>query len=75
MRTFLVNFIYTSGQYYNADFALLTQEKFPTSLEINQFIQSTAMDRGLQVHGFILWTGISELSEADEKEFKPEEEE
>ena len=75
MRTFLVNFIYTSaGQSYNADFVLLTQETFPTSREIYKRIKSTAGERGLQFHGPILWTGIIELKESDEQQFKFEEE-
>ena len=74
MRTFLVNFIYTSGQSYNADFVLFTQGTFPTSLEINRRIQSTAVEKGLQVHGPLLWTGITELSETDEQQFTPVEE-
>jgi hypothetical protein len=74
MRTFLVNFVYTSGQFYNADFVLLKQEAFPTSQEINKHIQTTAIEKGLQVHGSILWTGITELNESDEKQFSPAEE-
>ena len=75
MRTFLVNFVYTSaGQSYNADFVLFTQETFPTSHEIYQHIKSTAVEKGLQVHGPILWTGIIELKENDEHEFNREEE-
>ena len=69
MRTFLVNFIYTSGsQSYNADFVLLKQKTF-TSHEIYQHIKSTAVEKGLHFHGSILWTGIIELSKSDEKEF------
>lgn len=76
MRTFLVNFVYTSGgQSYNADFVLFTQKTFPTSHEIYQHIKSTAVDKGLQVHGPILWTGIIELNKSDEQEFIPKEEE
>jgi hypothetical protein len=74
MRTFLINFVYTSGQSNNADFVLLTQETFPTSQQINKHIQSTAAEKGLHVHGSILWTGIHELNESDEQQFKPEEE-
>ena len=74
MRTFLVNFVYTSGQLYNADYVLLTQETFPTSHEINKHIQTTAIEKGLQVHGSLLWTGITELNESDEKKFNPGEE-
>jgi len=75
MRTFLVNFVYTSArQSYNADFVLFTQKTFPTSHEIYQRINSTAAEKGLQVHGPILWTGIIELSENDEHQFNPEEE-
>jgi hypothetical protein len=75
MRTFLVNFVYTSaGQSYNADFVLFTQETFPTSHEIYQHIKSTAVEKGLQVHGPILWTGIIELNENDERQFNREEE-
>lgn len=70
MRTFLVNFIYTSGgQSHNADFVLFTQKTFPTSHQIYQHIKSTATEKGLQVHGSILWTGIIELNKSDEKEF------
>jgi hypothetical protein len=74
MRTFLVNFIYTSGQFYNADFVLLTQETFPTSHQINKHIQATANDRGLPAYGSVLWTGITELSKTDQGEFTPAEE-
>jgi len=75
MRTFLVNFIYTSAsQSYNADLVLFTQETFPTSHEIYQHIKSTAVEKGLQVHGPILWTGIIELNENDEHDFNREEE-
>ena len=70
MRTFIANFIYTSAnQSYNADFVLFTQKTFPTSHEIYQQIKSTAVEKGLQVQGPILWTGIVELNESDEKEF------
>ena len=76
MRTFLVNFIYTSaGQSYNADFVFLTQETFPTSREIYKRIKSTAVEKGLHVHGPILWTGITELNESDEQQFNYQEEE
>jgi hypothetical protein len=71
MRTFLVNFIYTSASHsYNADFVLFTQETFPTSHEIYKHIKATAVARGLQVQGPILWSGITELSESDERQFK-----
>ena len=53
----------------HADFVLLTQKTFPTSYEIYQHIKSTAVEKGLQVHGSILWTGIIELNKSDEKEF------
>ncbi len=70
MRTFLVNFVYTSAsQSYNADFVLFTQETFPTSREIYHHIKSTAVEKGLQFHGPILWTGIIELNKSDEQEF------
>jgi hypothetical protein len=70
MRTFLVNFIYTSAsQLYNADYIFLTQETFPTPHEIYQQIKSTAVEKGLQVHGPILWTGITELSESNQQQF------
>ena len=70
MRTFLINFVYTSaGQSYNADFVLFTQKTFPTSREIYQHIKSTATEKGLQFHGPILWTGIIELNKNDEQEF------
>ena len=74
MRTFLVNFVYHSASQYNADFVLLTQETFPTSHEVNKHIQSTAAERGFQVHGPLLWTGITELNEGDEGQFNPPEE-
>ena len=70
MRTFLVNFIYTSAsQSYNADYVLFPQKTFPTSHEIYQQIKSTAFEKGLHVHGPILWTGITELNKSDENEF------
>jgi len=75
MRTFLVNFIYTTaGQSYNADFVVLKQETYPTSHEIYKHIKATATERGLHVHGPILWTGITELSQGDEEQFSHEEE-
>ena len=74
MRTFLVNFVYISAGQYNADFGLFTQETFPTSREIYKHIKSTAVEKGLQIHGPILWTGITELNESDEHQFKFEEE-
>ena len=75
MRTFLVNFVYTSaGQSYNADFVLFTQEIFPTSHEIYKHIKATALDRGLHVHGPILWTGITELNGDDQQQFNRVEE-
>ena len=75
MRTFLVNFIYTSAsQSYNADFVVFKQMTFPTSREIYQQIKSTAIDRGLHVHGPILWTGIIELNQTDVDQFNYKEE-
>ena len=75
MRTFLVNFVHTSaGQSYNADFVIFKQNTFPTSHEIYQQIKATAVEKGLQVHGPILWTGIIELSENDELQFNTKEE-
>ena len=68
MRTFLVNFIYTSAnQSYNADIVLFKQKTFPTTHEIYQQIKLTAVDKGLQFQGPILWTGIVELTENDER--------
>ena len=74
MRNFLVNFVYTSAGQYNGDFVLFKQESFPTPREIYKHIKSSAAEKGLQVHGALLWTGINELSEEDEGEFKFEEE-
>jgi len=75
MRTFVVNFIYTSASHsYNADFVFLKQETFPTSHEIYKEIKSSAVAKGLAVQGPILWTGITELSETDEHQFNFEEE-
>ena len=75
MRTFLVNFIYTSAsQSYNADFVLFSNETFPASHKIYQQIKSTAMEKGLQIHGPILWTGITELNENDTDQFNYKEE-
>jgi hypothetical protein len=75
MRTFLANFVYTSGgQSYNADFVLFKQETFPTPHEIYKHIKSTVIEKGLQVHGSILWTGIMELNNNDEQEFNFKEE-
>jgi len=75
MRTFLVNFVHTSAaQSYNADFVIFKQNTFPTSREIYQQIKLTAIEKGLQVHGPILWTGVIELSEKDEREFNTKEE-
>ncbi len=75
MRTFLVNFVYTSAnQSYNADFVLIEQETFPTPHEIYQRIKSTAVEIGLQSHGPILWTGITQLNETDVQQFNFKEE-
>ena len=75
MRTFLVNFISTSAsQSYNADFVVFKQETFPTTHEIYTQIKSTGTEKGLQVQGPILWTGIIELSDTDEREFNTKEE-
>lgn len=75
MRTFMINFVYTSaGQSYNADYVLFKQETFPTSHEIYQQIKSAAGEKGLQFHGPILWTGIIELNEKDEEQFNVKEE-
>ena len=75
MRTFLVNFVYSStGQSSNSDFVLFTQETFPTPHEIYQHIKSTATEKGLQVQGPILWTGISQLNESDLQQFTLKEE-
>jgi hypothetical protein len=76
MRTFLVNFVHTSAsQSYNADYVIFKQETFPNSHQIYQNIKATAIERGLQVHGPILWTGIIELNENDEQQFNFKEEE
>lgn len=72
MRTFLVNFIYTSAGQSNADFVLMTQRTFPTSHEIYKKIRSTAVEKGLQLQGALLWTGITELNETDERQFSTE---
>ena len=72
MRTFLVNFIYTSAGQSNADFVLITQETFPTSHEIYKQIKSTAVEKGLQLQGALLWTGITELNESDKDQFNTE---
>jgi hypothetical protein len=75
MRTFLVNFVYSStGQSSNSDFVLFTQETFPTPHEIYQQIKSTAIEKGLQVHGPLLWTGITQLNESDVQQFNFKEE-
>jgi hypothetical protein len=75
MRTFLINFIYTSAGQSNADFVLITQGTFPTSHEIYKHIKLTVVEKGLQIHGPLLWTGITELSESDNSQFNlPEEE-
>ena len=75
MRTFLVNFVHTSAsQSYNADFVLFKQETFPTSHEIYKQIKSSAVEKGLQVHGPILWTGIIELNQTDVDQFNYKEE-
>jgi hypothetical protein len=75
MRTFLVNFVYASAsQSYNGDFVLFTQKTFPTTHEIYQQIKLIAVEKGLQVHGPILWTGIIELNENDRREFNTKEE-
>jgi hypothetical protein len=72
MRTFLVNFIYTSAGQSNADFLLITQGTFPTSHEIYKQIRATAVEKGLQLQGALLWTGITELNETDERQFSTE---
>ena len=72
MRTFLVNFIYTSAGQSNADFVLITQGTFPTPHEIYKQIRSTAVEKGLQLQGALLWTGITELNQSDERQFNTE---
>jgi hypothetical protein len=72
MRRFLVNFIYTSAGQSNADFVLIKQGTFPTSHEIYKQIKSTAVEKGLQLQGALLWTGITELNETDEGQFNTE---
>jgi hypothetical protein len=75
MRTFLINFVYASAsQSYNGDFVLFTQKTFPTTHEIYQQIKLITVEKGLQVHGPILWTGIIELNENDRREFNTKEE-
>ena len=75
MRTFLVNFVYSStGKSSNADFVLFAQETFPTPHEIYQHIQATAIEKGLQVQGPLLWTGITQLNESDVQQFNFKEE-
>ena len=75
MRTFLINFIYTSAGQSNADFVLIKQGTFPTSHEIYKHIKLTVVEKGLQIHGPLLWTGITELGESDNYQFNlPEEE-
>ncbi len=74
MRSFLVNFVYTSAGQPNADFVVIKQATFPTSHEIYKHIRSTAVEKGLQLQGSLLWTGITELSEADEQQFNVVEE-
>jgi len=61
--------VYTSANSFNADFVLFAQETFPTSHEIYKHIKATAVAKGLQVQGPILWTGITELNESDERQF------
>ena len=75
MRTFLINFIYTSAGQSNADFVLITQGTFPTSHEIYKHIKLSVVEKGLQVHGPLLWTGITELGERDNYHFNLHEEE
>lgn len=75
MRTFLINFIYTSAGQSNADFVLITQGTFPTSHEIYKHIKLSVVEKGLQVHGPLLWTGITELGESDNYHFNLHEEE
>jgi len=72
MRIFLVNFIYSSAGQANADFVLITQGTFPTSHEIYKQIKSAAVDKGLQLQGALLWTGITELNETDVRQFNTE---
>ena len=75
MRTFLVNFVYSSnGQSSNSDFVLFAQETFPTPHEIYQQIKATAIEKGLQVHGPLLWTGITQLNGSDLNQFNFKEE-
>lgn len=74
MRIFLVNFVYISASQYNADHVLFKQETFPTPHEIYKQIKATTIEKGLQVHGPLLWTGIKELNENDETQFNFEEE-
>jgi hypothetical protein len=75
MRTFLINFIYTSAGQSNSDFVLIKQGTFPTSREIYKHIKLTVVEKGMQIHGPLLWTGITELSESDNSQFNFYEEE
>jgi hypothetical protein len=75
MRTFLINFIYTSAGQSNSDFVLIKQGTFPTSREIYKHIKLTVVEKGMQIHGPLLWTGITELSESDNSQFTFYEEE
>ena len=75
MRTFLINFIYTSAGQSNSDFVLIKQGTFPTSREIYKHIKLTVVEKGLHIHGPLLWTGITELSESDNSQFNFFEEE
>lgn len=75
MGTFLVNFVYSStGQSSNSDFVLFTQETFPTPHEIYEQIKATTIEKGLQVLGPLLWTGITQLNESDVTQFNFKEE-
>ena len=74
MRTFLINFIYTSAGQSNSDFVLIKQGTFPTSREIYKHIKLTVVEKGMQIHGPLLWTGIIQLSDTDLAEFNFEEE-
>ena len=75
MRTFPINFIYTSAGQSNSDFVLIKQGTFPTSREIYKHIKLTVVEKGMQIHGPLLWTGITELSESDNSQFTFYEEE
>jgi hypothetical protein len=51
MRTFLVNFIYSSAGQANADLFLITQEHFLPHMRSTKKLNQQQLEKGLQLQG------------------------